>query len=42
MNPEITELAIISLASGFALGYLIGITKYLADNGWRLDSMDLI
>jgi hypothetical protein len=39
---SITELAIISLAFGVSLGYLIGITKYLADNGWRLDSMDLI
>ncbi len=37
-----TELAIISLASGFAVGYLIGIVKHLADNGWRFDSMDII
>ena len=36
------ELAIISLASGIALGYSIGIIKHLADSGWRLDSMDLL
>ena len=34
------ELAIISLASGIAIGYSIGIIKHLADCGWRLDSMD--
>ena len=39
---SITELAIISLAFGVSLGYLIGIVKHLADNGWRLDSLDVI
>ena len=39
---EITEIAIITLAFGVSLGYLIGIIKHLAANGWRLDSMDLI
>ena len=34
---EITEIAIISLAFGVSLGYLIGIINYLADNGWRFD-----
>ena len=34
---EITEIAIISLAFGTAVGYLIGIINYLADNGWRFD-----
>ena len=34
---EITEIAIISLAFGVSLGYLIGIIDYLADNGWRFD-----
>jgi hypothetical protein len=28
---EITEIAIITLSSSFALGYLIGMTKYLVD-----------
>ena len=40
MNPQITELAIISLASGMVIGYTIGIVKHLADLGWRLDSME--
>ena len=35
-----TELAIISLAFGVSLGYLIGIIQHLADHNWRLDSMD--
>ena len=35
-----TELAIISLAFGVSLGYLIGIIQHLADLNWRLDSMD--
>ena len=39
---SVTELAIISLASGISLGYLIGIIKHLAAHGWRLSSMDLI
>jgi hypothetical protein len=34
---SITEIAIISLAFGVSLGYLIGIVKHLADNGWRFD-----
>ncbi len=37
-----TEIAIISLAFGVSLGYLIGIVKHLADNGWRFDSLDII
>ena len=37
MTAQITELAIISLASGFAVGYLIGIVKHLIDNGGRFD-----
>jgi len=37
-----TEIAIITLASGFALGYLIGIIQHLADHNWRFDSMDLL
>ena len=32
-----TELAIISLAFGVSLGYLIGIIKHLIDNGGRFD-----
>ena len=36
---SITELAIISLAFGVSLGYLTGITKYLANNGWRFDEL---
>ena len=42
MTTQVTELAIISLAFGTALGYLIGIVKHLADNGWRFDSMDIL
>ena len=42
MTAQITELAIISLAFGVSLGYLIGIVKHLADHGWRFDSMDLL
>jgi hypothetical protein len=34
---EITEIAIISLAFGVALGYFIGIINYLAGNGWCFD-----
>ena len=34
-----TEIAIISLAFGVSLGYLIGIIKHLADNGWRFDEL---
>ena len=37
-----TELAIISLAFGVSLGYLIGIIQHLAAHNWRLDSMDLL
>ena len=37
-----TEIAIITLASGFAVGYLIGIIQHLAAHNWRLDSMDLL
>ena len=37
-----TELAIISVAFGVTLGYLIGIIKHLADHGWRFDSMDIL
>jgi len=37
MTTQITELAIISLAFGVSLGYLVGIIKHLADNGWRFD-----
>ena len=33
-----TELAIISIAFGVSLGYLIGIIHYLAHNGWRFDA----
>ncbi len=40
MNPEITELAIISLASGTVLGYLIGIIQHLRENGGIM-SLDL-
>jgi uncharacterized membrane protein YqgA involved in biofilm formation len=40
MTVQITELAIISLASGVVIGYTIGIVKHLADLGWRLDSME--
>ena len=35
-----TELAIISMASGIAIGCAIGIIQHLADLGWRLDSME--
>ena len=42
MTTQITELAIISLAFGVSLGYLIGIVQHLADNGWRFDSMDIL
>jgi len=42
MTTQITELAIISLAFGTALGYLIGIIQHLADYGWRFDSMDIL
>ena len=42
MTAQITELAIISLAFGTALGYFIGIIQHLADNGWRFDSMDIL
>ena len=37
MTTEFTEIAIISLAFGVSLGYLIGIVKHLADNGWSFD-----
>ena len=37
MTAQITELAIISLAFGVSLGYLIGIIKHLIDNGGRFD-----
>ena len=37
---DFTEIAIISLAFGIAIGYAIGIIKHLADYGWRLDSME--
>ena len=40
MTPEILTLSIISLASGVAVGYTIGIVKHLASLGWRLDSME--
>jgi hypothetical protein len=36
---EITEIAIISLAFGVSLGYLIGIIKHLAGHGWRFDEL---
>jgi len=39
---QFTEIAIISLAFGVSLGYLIGIIKHLADHGWRLDNMDIL
>jgi len=39
MTAQITELAIISLAFGAALGYLIGIINYLTSNGWRFDEL---
>tara|TARA_R110002110_G_scaffold194577_1_gene403553 strand:- start:1148 stop:1273 length:126 start_codon:yes stop_codon:yes gene_type:complete len=39
---DFTEIAIISLAFGVSLGYLIGIIQHLADHNWRLDSMDLV
>ena len=42
MTTQITELAIISLAFGVSLGYLIGIVKHLADHGWRFDSLDIL
>jgi hypothetical protein len=32
-----TEIAIITLAFGVSLGYLIGIVKHLIDNGGRFD-----
>jgi hypothetical protein len=38
---DLTEIAIISLASGVAIGYLIGIIQHLADHNWRLDCIDL-
>ena len=38
---ELTEIAIISLASGIAIGYLIGIVKHFVDHNWRLDCIDL-
>tara|TARA_Y100000310_G_scaffold113920_1_gene112359 strand:- start:135 stop:245 length:111 start_codon:yes stop_codon:yes gene_type:complete len=34
-----TEIAIISIAFGVSLGYLIGIVNYLASNGWRFDEL---
>jgi len=34
-----TEIAIISVAFGVSLGYLIGIIDYLAENGWRFDEL---
>jgi len=37
-----TELAIISVAFGVSLGYLIGIIKHLVDHNWRFDSLDII
>ena len=36
---DFTEIAIISLAFGVSLGYLIGIINYLAGNGWRFDDL---
>ena len=42
MASEAATLSIISLASGVAIGYLVGMIKYLADHGWRLDSLDII
>jgi len=39
---QYTELAIISVAFGVSLGYLIGILKHLGDHGWRFDSLDVI
>ena len=42
MTTQITELAIISLAFGVSLGYLIGIVQHLADHNWRFDSMDIL
>jgi hypothetical protein len=39
---EITEIAIITLAFGVSLGYLIGIIQHLAGHNWRFDSMDLL
>jgi len=36
---EITEIAIISIAFGITLGYLIGIINYLASNGWCFDEL---
>jgi len=41
LTPEIVEIAIISLAFGTVLGYLIGIVKHIIDNGGRLN-MDWI
>jgi hypothetical protein len=37
-----TEIAIISLAFGVTLGYLIGIIKYLARRDRCFDSMDVL
>ena len=37
-----TEIAIITLAFGVSLGYLIGIIQHLADHNWRFDSMDIL
>jgi len=34
-----TEIAIISLAFGVTLGYLIGIINHLARNDWRFDEL---
>ena len=42
MTPEFVTISIISLAFGVSVGYLIGIVKHLADNGWRFDSLDII
>ena len=39
---DLTEIAIISLASGIAIGYAIGIIQHLADHNWRFDSMEWI
>ena len=38
---QFTELAIISVAFGVTLGYLIGIIKHLAGHGWRFDNVDI-
>ena len=37
MTAQITELAIISLAFGTVLGYLIGIVKHIIGNGGSFD-----